>query len=73
MSKICLSLGFYDKDIYNKYCCKKHANLFKLSEEDIINNIMDPDMNTKVEKLFETKQLYVNILSNESGTINLFK
>ena len=34
---------------------------------------MDPDMNTKVEKLFETKQLYVNILSNESGTINLFK
>ena len=73
ISKICLLLRFYDKDRYNKYCCKKHANLFKLSEEDIINNIMDPDMNTKVEKLFETIQLYVNILSNESDTVNLFK
>ena len=73
MSKICLLLRFYDKDRYNKYCCKKHANLFKLSEEDNINNIMNPDMNTKVGKLFETIQLYVNQLSNEADTINLFK
>ena len=74
MSKICLLLRFYDKDRYNKYCCKKHANLFKLSDDDNdIINVMDPDMNIKVGKLFETIQLYVNNLSNESDTINLFK
>ena len=73
MSKICLLLRFYDQDRYNKYCCQKHANLFKLSNEDDIQNIMNPDMNTKVGKLFETIQLYVNKLSNEPDTINLFK
>ena len=74
MSKICLLLRFYDKDRYNKYCCKKHENLFKLNkEDDNISNIMNPDMNTKVGKLFETIQLYVNNLSNEVDTVNLFK
>ena len=75
MSKICLLLRFYDKDRYIKYCCKKHSNLFKYSEEEKenISNIMDPDMNTKVGKLFETIQLYINKLSNEPDTINLFK
>ena len=73
MSKICLLLRFYDKDRYIKYCCQKHANLFKKSVDDHISNVMDPDMNSKVGKLFETIQLYVNNLSNESDTINLFK
>ena len=71
MSKICLLLRFYDKDRYIKYCCKKHANLFELSEVE--KDVMDPDMNTKVGKLFETIQLYINKLSNEPDTINLFK
>ena len=75
MSKICLLLRFYDKDRYNKYCCKNHSNLFKLSDDDDDNtiNIMNPDMNSKVGKLFETIQFYVNYLSNESDTILLFK
>ena len=73
MSKICLLLRFYDKDRYIKYCCEKHANLFKKSENDNISNIMEPDMNSKVGKLFEIIQLYINKLSNESDTINLFK
>ena len=73
MSKICLIIRFYDKDRYNKYCCKKHANLFKLSDNDNISNIMNPDMNTKVGKLFETIQLFVNKLSDEHDTVNLFK
>ena len=34
---------------------------------------MNPDMNSKVGKLFETIQFYVNYLSNESDTILLFK
>ena len=73
MSKICLLLRFYDKDRYIKYCCKKHANLFKICEDENNINIMNPDMNTKIGKLFDTIQLYVNKLSNESDTINLFK
>ena len=73
MSKICLLLRFYDKDRYNKYCCKKHADLFKTSDDDNITNIMNPDMNEKVGKLFETIQLFVNKLSNEKDTANLFK
>jgi hypothetical protein len=73
MSKICLLLRFYDKDRYNKYCCKKHADLFKTSTDEDITNIMNPDMNEKVGKLFETIQLFVNKLSNEADTANLFK
>ena len=73
ISKICLLLRFYDKDRYNKYCCKNHANLFKLSDDDNIINVMNPDMNSKVGKLFETIQFYVDYLSNESDTIYLFK
>ena len=53
MSKICLLLRFYDKDRYSKYCCKRHAELF---EDDSPENILNPDMNTKVKKLFEIIQ-----------------
>ena len=74
MAKICMLLRFYDKERYNKYCCKKHADLFRSSDDgEENNNIMEPDMNTKVGKLFETIQLFVNNLSNESDTANLFK
>ena len=73
MSKICLLLRFYDKDRYIKYCCRKHSNLFKGCEEENNCNIMNPDMNTKIGKLFDTIQLYVNKLSGEPDTINLFK
>ena len=70
MSKICLLLRFYDKDRYTKYCCKRHANLF---DEETSNSILEPDMNIKVGKLFEIIQLFVDNLSNENETANLFK
>ena len=70
MSKICLLLRFYDKDRYSKYCCKKHAEFFDDASSD---NILNPDMNIKVEKLFEIIQLFVDNLSTESETANLFK
>ena len=73
MSKICLLLRFYDKDRYIKYCCRKHSNLFKGCEDENNCNVMNPDMNTKIGKLFDTIQLYVNKLSGEPDTINLFK
>ena len=70
MSKICLLLRFYDKDRYTKYCCKKHAQLF---DEESGDNILNPDMNIKVGKLFEIIQLFVDNLSTETETANLFK
>ena len=70
MSKICLLLRFYDKDRYTKYCCKRHASLF---DEESSSNILEPDMNVKVGKLFEIIQLFVDNLSHEKETANLFK
>ena len=70
ISKICLLLRFYDKDRYAKYCCKKHAQLF---DEESGDNILNPDMNIKVGKLFEIIQLFVDNLSTETETANLFK
>ena len=70
MSKICLLLRFYDKDRYSKYCCKRHAELFDDASPD---NILNPDMDKKVGKLFEIIQLFVDNLSTEPETANLFK
>ena len=70
MSKICLLLRFYDKNRYSKFCCKRHAELF---DEESAENILNPDMNIKVGKLFEIIQLFVDNLSTEPETANLFK
>ena len=79
MSKICLLLKFYDGGRYEKYCCEKHAGLFKLNNKNLSSGeikdqeIMVPNMNNKISKLFETIQLYMNYLSIDSDTSNLFK
>jgi hypothetical protein len=77
MSKICLLLRFYDGQRYEKFCCKKHADLFMPegsdNDDDYKPNIMKPEMKTKINKLFETIQIYIEKLSNESETVNLFK
>ena len=77
ISKICLLLRFYDSKRYDKFCCQKHAELFKLNnnENEIRQelNIMKPDMNTKINKLFETIQLYLDKFPDEEDNINLFK
>ena len=83
MSKICLLLRFYDSKRYDKFCCKSHADLFMPSnineneEENKINtykpSIMKPEMKTKINKLFETIQLYMDNIPNDPDNINLFK
>ena len=78
--KMCMLLRFYDENRYNEYCCQKHANIIKtkskinLNETNnnkVIKNIMNPEMNVKTEKLFETIQLYVNKIGED--TVNLYK
>ena len=81
MSKICLLLRFYDSKRYDKFCCKRHAELFMPSDmgenenekNDYKPSIMKPEMKTKVNKLFETIQLYMDTLPNDPDNINLFK
>ena len=77
IKKICILLRFYDENRYNEHCCKKHANIIKLkiNEETNtnINNIMNPEMNIKTEKLFEIIQLYINKIENDDDTVNLYK
>ena len=73
IAKICLLLRFYDEKRYDEYCCSIHAKLFSKgkSTDDKIR-IMNPEMNIKVDKLFDTIQIYINKLETNE-TINLYK
>ena len=81
--KICLLLRFYDEKKYEEYCCKRHADLFKVkfdkeNDSDVINintemKVMNPEMNEKVGKLFDTIQLYIDKFNKDKDTVNLFK
>ena len=68
--KIINLLRFYDRNRYEKYCCKKHASLFGSKDE---NEIMKPEMNSRVGKLFDVIQLFVDNIELEKGQINLYE
>ena len=78
IKKICLLLRLFDEQRYNKYCCKKHHEIFKDNndedskyEEDI--NIIEPNMDDRLKDLFQIIQLYVDELCDEEQTINLLQ
>ena len=75
ISKICLLLRFYDEKRYDEYCCSEHAKIFSkikgIEKEDTIK-IMNPEMSDKVDKLFDTIQIYIDKLETDE-TINLYK
>ena len=76
MSKICLLLRFYDKNRYNQFCCSFHSNFFKSNNNtDIKNNIevMNPEMNDKIGKLFKIIQIYIDKLDSNEEEVNLFQ
>ena len=52
--KIINLLRFYDRNRYDKYCCKKHASLLRSNDE---NEIVQPDMNSRLGKLLDIIQL----------------
>ena len=75
ISKICLLLRFYDEKRYDEYCCREHAKMFskvKGAYKDDIIKVMNPEMSDKVDKLFDTIQIYINKLDTDK-TINLYK
>ena len=67
--KIINLLRFYDRNRYNKYCCKKHASLLRSNDE---NEIVQPDMNSRLGKLLDIIQLYVDKVDPEKDKINLY-
>ena len=67
--KIINLLRYYDQDRYEKYCCKRHASLFGYEKED---EIMQPEMNLKLGKLYDIIQLYIEKTEPEKDQINLY-
>ena len=61
-------LRYYDKDRYQKYCCKKHALIlgYKIeNENENENEIMKPEINSRIGKLFDIIQLYLDKVESE--------
>ena len=75
MLKLNMILRFYDKDRYKEYCCMKHANLFKPNnnKDKYTPNVLNPEMNNRVEKLFGIIQLYIEKFSDDEDISNLYK
>ena len=82
ISKICLLLRFYDEKRYEEYCCKRHADLFNAKLDNKQENnvkvenplkVMNPEMNYKIDKLFDIIQLYINNFNKEKEIVNLYK
>ena len=79
ISKICLLLRFYDEKKYEEYCCKRHHDLFQIKSDKNNNEkicelkIMNPEMNYKIDKLFDIIQLYIKEYYKEKEIVNLYK
>ena len=76
IKKICLLLRLFDEKRYNEYCCKKHAEIFKDNNDEDNNydmNIMEPEMDIRLNELFKIIQIYVDKFCEEEQTINLFQ
>ena len=67
--KIINLLRFYDRNRYDKYCCKKHASLLRSNDE---NEIVQPDMNSRLGKLLDIIQLYIDKVDPGKDKINLY-
>ena len=68
--KINIILRYYDENKFSEYCCSYHANLFISNN----NQIMNPDLEKKTEKIFGIIQLYLDKLTHEDeDDTNLFK
>ena len=73
IKKVSLLLRLYDEKRYNKYCCKKHADLFKVDEEPNEMEIMEPGMDERLDDLFKIIQIYIDKLCDDEKTVNLFQ
>ena len=70
ITKIINLLRFYDKERYEKFCCKKHASLFGIIDN---NEIITPEIITRIGKLSDIIQLYIDKTDPEKDKINLYQ
>ena len=70
LKKICLLLRLFDAERYNKFCCKKHCEIFNNEDSD---KILEPEMNDRIKDLFQIIQIYINKYCDKEESIQLFK
>ena len=78
IKRICLLLRLFDEERYNKYCCKKHASVFKDNNDSKTHDnadmeIMEPGMDVRLNEIFKIIQIYVDKLCEEEHTTYLFQ
>ena len=64
MSKIINLLLYYDKEKYNKFCCKNHSEYFNTKSD-----IMNPELNEVIKPLEEILKLFFKKYNNHATLI----
>ena len=73
-SKICLFIKYYDEERYTKFCCKKHACLINEKENESYRNyLMIPELNLRIDKLFNIIQFYIDNSKEDKIFKDIFK
>ena len=72
MFNICNILRFYDKNKYKEYCCKKHCDLIMINFKKE-KRVMEPEMNVKIEQLFQIIQLYIKKSEDKKEIIIIYR
>ena len=73
-TKICLFIKFYDEERYTKFCCKQHASF--LNEKQANSNLkylMNPELNLRINKLFNIIQFYIDNSKEDKIFKDIFK
>ena len=68
ITKFILILRYYDRNRYQEFCCKNHAEIFDNDEK-----IMNPEFDVLLGDLFNIILLFINKLYDEEENANLFK
>lgn len=65
-------LRFYDKNKYHEFCCKKHCDLVMINSKKV-KKVMEPEMNIKIEQLFQIIQLFIKKFGAQKEIIILYR
>ena len=65
-------LRFYDKNKYHEFCCKKHCDLVMINSKKV-KKVMEPEMNIKIEQLFQIIQLFIKKFGDQKEIIILYR
>ena len=73
-TKVCIFVKNYDGEKYTKFCCKAHACFLNEEEKDLEKNyIMNPELNLRIEKIFNIIQFYIDNSKEDNNFQDIFK